>query len=386
MCKNAGEIACLIWMCSCNDYACKWRHVWSQGAIQISGISNRQFVFPQFIVHSWRETWRRLICPGYIKSLYVSQLSPCRAQWRVFGWSAAPDKTLGLELLTTRNGGCAVARGACWLSASIRTDIVGACFRSCFHTCSMLLRGLSQAMVWNPDPELLVCNTDNTIFAFIWSTTVHKWSQGDLCSFSQVHFKLNCSLPWQHVLLVTAGPSFRLPRKNTAPQGWVSTAFALVVLCRRLSTSHKALIALNSGWVWKLSPGKDGALRSDVPFFTCKSSKASHLSNTLYSDSSNCNSLFIEVVSKKKAIAGWEQVRFHAPSSGKHVRKQLLFVITVCKDNRVFCFPLKLKTKARIFTAEIFSAYLVWSSRLGEMSLFLEQFKYQTDSSQLTPG
>lgn len=58
--------------------------VWSQVAIQISGISNRQFVFPQFIVHSWRGDLHHLVCPGYIKSLYISQLSPYRAQWRVW--------------------------------------------------------------------------------------------------------------------------------------------------------------------------------------------------------------------------------------------------------------------------------------------------------------
>lgn len=66
------------------DYTCKLRHVWSQVAIQISGISNRQFVFPQIIVHSWRGALHHLVCPGYIKSHYISQLSPYRAQWRVW--------------------------------------------------------------------------------------------------------------------------------------------------------------------------------------------------------------------------------------------------------------------------------------------------------------
>ena len=119
-------------------------------------------------------------------------------------------------------------------------------FRSYLHICSTLVRGLSQVTFWNPDPELFACNTDNIMFAFVWSTTVHnKWSQEDLRSFSQGRCKLNCSLTWQHVLSVTAGPSFALPRKNTATQGWVCTAFALVVSWQRLSTSCEALIALN---------------------------------------------------------------------------------------------------------------------------------------------
>lgn len=121
MCKNAGEIACLIWACSCNDYTCKLRHVWSQVAIQISGISNRQFVFPQFIVNNWKGTLYHLVCPGYIKSLYISQLSPHRAQKDTPYWS-----------VDCRERRTCHSHGLLWLSDITRAENAGASLQVTF--------------------------------------------------------------------------------------------------------------------------------------------------------------------------------------------------------------------------------------------------------------
>jgi len=123
MCKNAGEIACLIWACSCNDCTRKLRHLWSQMAIQISGISNRQFVFPQFIV---------LYITG--GGLYI--ILCVQAISRVFIFHSCPHtelrKTLGIGLLTAEKGGHVIAHALLWLSNITRAENPGASLQVTF--------------------------------------------------------------------------------------------------------------------------------------------------------------------------------------------------------------------------------------------------------------
>lgn len=174
MCKNAGEIACLIWACSCNDYTCKLRHVRSQMAIQISGISSRQFVFPQFIVHNWRGTLHHLVCPGYpFKSLYISQLSPCGAQKDTWCWS--------VDCRERRTCHCSwfvmiVEHDQGWKCRCLTSGHVST---SAGH----LYVAATRWYFWNSEPKLFACRNDNITFIFLKSTTIHERRDRELYSF-----------------------------------------------------------------------------------------------------------------------------------------------------------------------------------------------------------
>lgn len=67
-------------------------HVVSSGHSDIWDI-HRQFVFPQFIVHNWREISHHLICPGYINLFHSC---PHTELSDMFGKSLVPGRHLFL--------------------------------------------------------------------------------------------------------------------------------------------------------------------------------------------------------------------------------------------------------------------------------------------------